>query len=278
MNIAELENSQNGVTPVIQLPSGCVLPVVGLGTYSLHKNTCINAVRTAIQSGYRLIDTASFYENESEVGIGIRQSGVSREEIFVQTKLYPNQYAHAAKAIDKALQKLNTDYIDAMLLHHPAPNDVAAYQAIEKAIHNGKIRTAGISCYYIQETNDFLPKVSVKPEIIQNEIHPFYQDNAVVEHIQKNKIVVQSWYPLGGRGHITSMLNRPTLQKIAANYDKSVAQIILRWHLQRGVTVIPGSSNSKHMQENIAIFDFALTTEDMSAIATLNKSKKHDWY
>ncbi len=184
MSGIDLKNGKNGFAPVIRLNSGYDLPVVGLGTYALHGSTCTNAVISAIKSGYRLIDTASFYGNEREVGEGVRKSGVAREEIFVQTKLYPNQYNHAAKAIDEALKKLDIGYIDLMLPHHPASNDVAAYETIEKAIQDGKVRTAGISCYYIREMDSFLPKVSVKPGLIQNEIHPYYQDSPVVEHIR----------------------------------------------------------------------------------------------
>ena len=238
MSGIDLKTGKNGSVPVIRLKSGYDLPVVGLGTYALHGSTCTNAVIAAIQNGYRLIDTASFYGNEREVGEGVRQSGVAREEIFVQTKLYPNQYNHAAKAIDDALKKLDIGYIDMMLLHHPASNDVAAYKAIEKAIQDGKVRTAGISCYYIRETDSFLPKVSVKPDLIQNEIHPYYQDSPVVEHIQNKGIAVQGWYPLGGRGYTEPMLNNRVLQEIAENHGKSVAQVILRWNLQKGVCVI----------------------------------------
>lgn len=212
------------------------------------------------------------------MGEGVRQSGVEREEIFVQTKLYPNQYIHAAKAIDEALKKLDIGYIDMMLLHHPASNDVAAYKAIEKAIQDGKVRTAGISCYYIRETDSFLPKVSVKPALIQNEIHPYYQDSPVVEHIQNKGIVVQGWYPLGWRGYTGAILNNPVLREIAENHGKSVAQVILRWDLQRGVAVIPGSSNPEHIRENISIFDFELSREEKEQIAALEKHEKHDWY
>ena len=278
MSGIDLGNGKNGCAPMVRLNSGYDLPVVGLGTYALHGSACTSAVIAAIQSGYRLIDTASFYGNEREVGEGIRRSGVAREEIFVQTKLYPNQYSHAAKAIDEALKKLNIGYIDMMLLHHPASNDVTAYKAIEKAIQDGKVRTAGISCYYIRETDSFLPKVSVTPALIQNEIHPYYQDSPVVKHIQNKGIIVQSWYPLGGRGYTGAMLNNPVLWEIAATHEKSVAQVILRWNLQKGVCVIPGSSNPEHIRENISIFDFVLTDEEMESIAALNKNEKHDWY
>ncbi len=268
----------NDVSPTIRLNNGMELPVVGIGTYSLHGDTCINAVAIAIQHGYRLIDTASFYRNEVEVGQGVRQAGIPREEIFVQTKLYPDQYGNADKAIDEALTRLGLGYIDMLLLHHPATNDVEAYCAIERAIQAGKVRSAGISCYYIQELGDFLGKVSVRPALVQNEIHPFYQDDLVVEHIQQQGLIVQSWYPLGGRGYTGALLNNAILRRIATAHQKSVAQIILRWDLQRGITVIPGSSNPEHIRENISLFNFSLTDEEMESIATLNKNEKHDWY
>lgn len=278
MSGIDLSSGCNGKAPVVKLSSGYDLPVVGLGTYALHGSTCVNAVRTALENGYRLIDTASFYGNEREVGEGVRASGVPREEIVVQTKLYPNQYSHAARAIHECLRKLDLGYIDILLLHHPASNDVSAYRAIEQAVRAGKVRSAGISCYYIRETDAFLPKVEVEPVLIQNEIHPYYQDSAVVEHIQRKGIVVQGWYPLGGRSYTGPMLGNPVLREIAAGHGKSVAQVILRWNLQRGVLVIPGSSNPEHIRENISIFDFSLTAEEMDSIATLNKNEKHDWY
>ena len=260
--IIDLKNGKNGTAPVVRLNSGHMLPVVGLGTYALHGDACVNAVYQAVQSGYRLIDTASFYGNEREV----------------QTKLYPNQYSHAEQAIDEALSKLDIGYIDMMLLHHHASDDVTAYQAIEQAIREGKVRTAGISCYYIRDMDAFLPKVSMKPALIQNEIHPFYQDRPVVEHIQKRGIVVQGWYPLGGRGFTGALLNNPVCKEIAASHGKTVAQVILRWNLQKGVVVIPGSSDPEHLRENLSLFDFALTEREMERIATLDRKEKHDWY
>lgn len=278
MSGIDLIQGVNGKLPAIRLNSGYDMPVVGLGTYSLRGAVCVNAVCTALQRGCRMIDTASFYGNEREVGEGIRKSGVPRSEIFVITKLYPNQYGHAARAIDEALDKLGIGYIDMMLLHHPATNDVAAYKAIEQAVRDGKVRSAGISCYYIQETDAFVPKVTLKPALIQNEIHPYYQDSSVVKHIQGLDIVVQGWYPLGGRGFTESLLNNKVLCEIAAAHQKSPAQVILRWNLQKGVVVIPGSSNGKHICENISIFDFSLADEEMERIAALNKNEKHDWY
>lgn len=274
----DLSGGRNGKAPVVKLSSGCDLPVVGLGTYALHGNTCMNAVRTALESGYRLIDAASFYGNEREVGEGVRASGVPREEVVVQTKLYPNQYGHAARAIEACLSKLDLGYIDILLLHHPASNDVSAYRAIERAIRDGKVRSAGISCYYIRELDTFLPQVDLKPVLVQNEVHPYYQDTPVVRHIQEADIPVQAWYPLGGRGYNRELMTDPVLRDIAAAHGKSLVQVILRWDLQSGVTVIPGSNNPEHIRENISIFDFELSENEMGKIAALNRNEKHDWY
>ena len=274
----DLSGGRNGKAPVVKLSSGCDLPVVGLGTYALHGNTCMNAVRTALESGYRLIDAASFYGNEREVGEGVRASGVPREEVVVQTKLYPNQYGHAARAIEACLSKLDLGYIDILLLHHPASNDVSAYRAIERAIRDGKVRSAGISCYYIRELDTFIPQVDLKPVLVQNEVHPYYQDTPVVRHIQEADIPVQAWYPLGGRGYNRELMTDPVLRDIAAAHGKSLVQVILRWDLQSGVTVIPGSNNPEHIRENISIFDFELSENEMGKIAALNRNEKHDWY
>ena len=280
IDLFDLKSGKSGKAPVITLNSGYEMPIVGLGTYSLHGSTCTNAVRAAIESGYRMIDTASFYGNEREVGVGVRASGVPRKDIFVTTKLYPNQYSHAGRAIDEALRKLDIGYIDLMLLHHPGANEVTAYREIEKAIEAGKVRSAGVSCYYIRETDAFLKKVSTPPALIQNEIHPYYHDTDVVRYIQSlsRKIAVQSWYPLGGRGYTGSMLNNKVIGEIAERHGKSPAQVILRWDLQNGVAVIPGSGNAEHIRENISIFDFELTADEMKEIGKLNMNEKHDWY
>lgn len=274
----DLSKGTNGNAPTVKLSSGYDMPIVGLGTYSLHGATCINSVKTAIAVGFRKFDTASVYGNEEEVGQGVRESGVPRESVFVATKLYPNQYANPEAAIEECLRKLDIGYIDLMLLHHPGTNDVKAYKAMEKYVAAGKIRSIGVSCYYVKEINEFLSKVNIKPVLVQNEVHPYYQDKEVVKHLHDLGIVVEAWYPLGGRGHQKELLSDPVLSAIAAKHNKSVVQVILRWHLQRGVVAIPGSSNPDHIKENISIFDFALTDDEMGQIAALDRNEKHDWY
>lgn len=280
-NKAEANNMKgnfNFNTKTVKLNSGYKIPLNGIGTYSLLNDVCYNSILYALQNGVRLIDTAYIYNNEEEVGKAVRDSKINRKDIFIITKLYPNQYNNAKKAINDALKKLNVEYIDMMLLHHPGNNDVEAYKAIEKAIKEGKIRSVGLSNWYIKELKEFLPKINIMPALVQNEIHPYYQDTEVIEYIQSLGIAVQGWYPLGGRGHQKELLNDKVLKDIATKYNKSVAQIILRWNLQRGVIVIPGSSNREHIIENTEIYEFELSDDDMKRISELNRNEKHDWY
>ncbi|MDE5562491.1 MAG: aldo/keto reductase [Clostridiales bacterium] len=275
----DLENGQNGKAPTVTLNSGYKMPILGLGTYSLTGETCKSAVLSALEQGYRLIDTAYMYGNEAEIGEAIRQSGVPREEIFVITKIYPGaQFTNPEQAIQQSLDKLDIDYIDMMLLHHPGTNDVKAYKAIEKFVEQGKIRSIGLSNWYIEEIDSFIAQVNIMPALIQNEIHPYYQEKTVVPYMHKLGIVMQAWYPFGGRGHTSAIFNNHTITQIANAHGVSSAQVVLRWHLQRGVVAIPGSSNPAHIGENISVFDFELTQAEMTAIATLDRNEKHDWY
>lgn len=262
----------------VMLNSGYPMPLNGIGTYSLTGDTCVTSVSEALKRGVRLIDTAYMYHNEEEVGRAVRESGIPREDIFVITKLYPNQFAEPEKAINDAIEKLNLGYIDMMLLHHPGTDDVKAYKAMEKAVADGKIRSIGLSNWYVEELEEFLPQVSITPALVQNEIHPYYQENDVIPYIQKLGIVVQGWYPLGGRGHTAELLSDEVISTIAKAHGKSSAQAILRWNLQKGVVVIPGSSNPAHIQENTELYDFELTEEEMRQINALDRNEKHDWY
>ncbi len=269
-------------TRTVLLNSGYTMPILGLGTYSLDHETCVNSVKALLKNGGRLIDTAYMYHNEEAVGEGVRQGiaeyGIPREEIFVITKLYPNQFSEPEVAIDMALEKLDIGYIDMMRLHHPGTNDVKAYKAMEAYVGKGKIRSLGLSNWYVKELTSFLPQVTIMPALVQNEIHPYYQEQDVVPFIQEKGIVVQCWYPLGGRGYTAKLLGDETITQIAGAHGVSSAQVILRWDLQRGIVVIPGSSNPEHIRENLDLFGFELTDEEMTKIAALDRGEKHDWY
>ena len=266
----------------VLLNSGYTMPIMGLGTYALDHDTCVNSVMSLLESGGRLIDTAYMYGNEEAVGEGVRKGmeeyGIPREDIFVITKIYPNQFNDPEAAIDMALEKLDIGYIDMMLLHHPGTNEVMAYQAMEQYVEEGKIHSLGLSNWYVEELTEFLPQVTIKPALVQNEIHPYYQEQDVVPFIQEKGIVVQCWYPLGGRGYTADLLGNETIKAIAEAHEVSPAQVILRWDLQRSIVVIPGSSNAEHIRENLDLFGFELTDDEMEQIRQLDRNEKHDWY
>lgn len=268
--------------PTRMLNDDRMIPLLGLGTYSLTGDTCEDSVYDALERGYRLIDTAYMYHNEAEVGRAVRRAvadGIcAREDITVTTKLYPTQYDEPEAAIERALAALDIGAIDLMLLHHPGVDDAAAYRAMERYQQAGDIVSLGISCYYRDELDSFLPKVSVRPVLVQNEIHPYYQDRDNTRYIQSLGIDVEAWYPLGGRGHQDELLFDPVLDEIAQAHGASIAQVILRWNHQNGVIVIPGSSDPAHMEENRGIFSFELTEDEMARIADLERHEKHDWY
>ena len=286
LNKTPTDSSAVGVfnydTRTIMLNSGYAMPILGLGTYALDHDTCVSSVMALLENGGRLIDTAYMYGNEEAVGEGVRRGmeeyGIPRQEIFVITKIYPNQFSDPEVAIDMALNKLDIGYIDMMLLHHPGTNDVKAYQAMEKYVEQGKIRSLGLSNWYVEELTEFLPQVTITPALVQNEIHPYYQEQDVVPFIQEKGIVVQCWYPLGGRGYTADLLGNETIKAIAEAHGVSSAQVILRWDLQRGIVVIPGSSNPYHIRENLDLFGFELTDDEMAKIGDLDRGEKHDWY
>lgn len=270
-------------TKTVMLNSGYEMPINGLGTYSLHGDECISAVKSALSNGVRLIDTASAYGNEKEIGQAIREAIdegiIKREDIFVITKIYPgSEMENPEQSIQACLDRLNIGYVDMMLLHHPDSNDVKAYKAMEQFVADGKIRSIGLSNWYVEELKEFLPQVDTVPALVQNEIHPYYQENDVIPFIQDLGIVVQGWYPLGGRGHTAELLGNPVISEIAEAHNVSSAQIILRWNLQKGVVVIPGSSNPDHIKENTELYHFSLTDEEMEQINDLDRGEKHDWY
>lgn len=270
-------------TKKVMLNSGHSMPINGLGTYNLYGEACINSVKTALKEGVRLIDTASFYGNEEEVGQAIREAmeeyGIKREEIFVTTKIYPGtEMANPEAAIEACMNRLNIGYVDMMLLHHPDTNDVKAYKAMERFVADGKIHSIGLSNWYVEELDEFLPQVDIVPALVQNEIHPYYQENDVIPYIQSLGITVQGWFPFGGRGHTSELLGDPVISEIATSHGVSSAQVILRWNLQKGVVVIPGSSNPDHIKENNEIYHFSLTADEIKQINALDKGQKFGWY
>lgn len=273
----------NFETKTVMLNSGYEMPINGIGTYSLHGDECVNSVKTALSNGVRLIDTASAYGNEEEVGQAIREAIeegiIQREDVFVITKLYPgSEMENPEQSIQACLDRLNIGYVDMMLLHHPDDNDVKAYKVMEQFVVEGKIRSIGLSNWYIEELMEFLPQVDTVPALVQNEIHPYYQENDVIPFIQDLGIVVQGWYPLGGRGHTAELLGDEVILEIAEEHGVSSAQVILRWNLQKGIVVIPGSSNPGHIKENTELYHFSLTNDEMDRINGLDRGEKHDWY
>ena len=268
----------------VKLNSGYEMPILGIGTYQLSNIQAENSVYWALKAGMRLIDTARIYGNEEGVGRGIRRAikdGIcKREEIVVTTKMWTSDFSNGDAAVDASLKRLGLDYIDLMILHHSQPrNDVDAYKAMERAVKAGKLRSIGLSNYYEPDDFDRLVKAtSIKPALLQNETHPYHQSGKMKAHIAKYGTVMESWFPLGGRGYTQTLFNAPTISAIAKAHGKSSAQIIIRWHLQAGNIAIPGSSNEKHIIEDASVWDFALTDDEMSRMASINKDRRNANY
>ena len=267
-------------TKTVTLNSGYEMPILGIGCFSLSDEEAENSVYWALSDGYRLIDTARIYGNEEAVGRAISRAIndgiVTREEIFVTTKMWTSDYDDGEAAVQASLDRLGLDYIDLMILHHSQPeNDVQAYQAMEKAVSEGKLRSIGLSNYYEPEDFDRLVNATtIKPALLQNETHPYHQSKEMQSHIAQYGTVLESWFPLGGRGNTQTLFDDPTISAIAAAHGKTSAQIILRWHLQAGNIAIPGSSNHDHIQENCEIFDFELSADEMSQLTALDKNER----
>jgi len=256
---------------LITLNNGVTIPQVGLGTYLLEPDDAQSAVTYALDNGYTLIDTANVYVNERAVGRGMRASSKAREEIFLETKLWPSFFERAT-AVDETLERLGTDYIDLMILHQPAGDTVAGYHILEKAHKEGKIRAIGLSNFDVAQTQRILDECEVVPTINQVECHPYFPQPELKALLGEHNIALQAWYPLGGRGN-DSIMTEPLIQDLAHKYGKSPAQVILRWHVQQGHIVIPGSKTPSHIAQNLDLFDFALSDQDMAQIATLDRGK-----
>ena len=268
-------------TKTVTLNSGYEMPIIGLGTWTQNDEETANSVYYALEDGYRLIDTAQYYGNEYGVGEGLRRAIddgiVTREEVFITTKIMPSSYNNAYNSIDGSLERLGVDYIDLLLIHQPGSNDEEVYKAMEQGVYDGKVKSIGISNYYTkEEIDEVLSYATIVPAVIQNENHIYYQNTDLKEYVSKYGIIIESWYPFGGRGHTSENFNNEVIRDIATKYNKTSAQIILRWQLQAGYIVIPGSSNPDHILENYSIFDFSLNEEDMKNIADINKNQRYE--
>ena len=254
------------------LNNGVQMPMAGIGTFLLSPDEAEASVLSALACGYRLIDTANAYVNEKAVGRAMKKSGVARKDIFLETKLWPSFYEQA-DAVDKTLQRLDTDYIDLLLIHQPAGNYVAGYKLMEKACKEGKVRAIGLSNFTPKQIREILDACEVKPAVLQTEVHPYSQEKELKAFLSDEGIVIQAWYPLGHGDR--ALREEPLFTELAKKYGKSNTQIILRWHIQSGNIVIPGSKNPDHIKSNLDLFDFALTDGEMAKIAALDQQKRY---
>lgn len=255
----------------ITLNNGVEIPQVGLGTYLLEPDDAQAAVTYALDNGYTLIDTANVYVNERAVGRGMRASSKACEDIFLETKLWPSFFERETE-VDETLERLGVDYIDLMILHQPAGNIIAGYSQLEAAYKAGKIRAIGLSNFDVAQTQRILDECEVVPAINQVECHPYFPQTELKALLKEHDIALQARFPLGGGGN-DSIMGEALIQAIAEKHGKSPAQVILRWHVQQGHIVIPGSKTPSHIAQNIELFDFALSDEDMAQIAALDRGK-----
>lgn len=256
----------------VTLNNGVKMPMAGIGTFLLSPDEEEASVLSALQCGYRLIDTANAYVNEKAVGRAMKRSGLKREEIFLETKLWPSFYEQD-DAVDKTLARLDTDYIDLLLIHQPAGNYIAGYRQMEKAYKEGKVRAIGLSNFNEPQIREILEICEVRPSVLQTEVHPYSQEKALKQFLAQEGMVIQAWYPLGHGDK--ALINEPLFTELAQKYGKSNVQIILRWHIQDGNIVIPGSKNTEHIRDNFDLFDFSLSDEEMAKIAAMDQKKRY---
>lgn len=265
----------------INLNSGFKMPALGLGTWTLNDSQAESCVYHALKIGYRLIDTARYYGNEIGVGKGVRKAvddGVlARADVFITSKIMPSNYNSPDAAIDNSLSALNLGYVDLMLIHQPGYNDENVYKALERGVRAGKIRSIGISNYCTPKDFERINSIAeIPPAVVQNENHPLNQNKNLRDYVKKYGTVIESWYPFGGRGNMQKILGNAVIAKIAAAYKKTPAQIVIRWHLQEGYVVIPGSKNPAHISENFNVFDFELSPSEMAQINSLNQNRRFE--
>ena len=257
----------------ITLNNGVKMPIVGYGVYQVSKEECERCVMDALAVGYRSIDTAQSYFNEEQVGNAIVKSGIPREDIFLTTKVWVEHYGYeeTKKSILESMRKLRTDYLDLVLLHQPFSDYYGAYRALEDLYDEGKLRAIGVSNFYPDRLVDIASFSRVKPMVNQVETHPFNQQIEAKKWMDKYGVQIEAWAPFGeGRG---GLFENPVLAEIAKKYNKTTAQVMLRWHIQRGVVVIPKSTHKERMEENLNVFDFVLEPADMNRISELDKKQ-----
>ena len=257
----------------VTLSNGVKMPILGYGVYQVTPDQCERCVLDALEVGYRSIDTAQSYFNEEQVGSAVQKSGVPRKELFLTTKVWIEHYGYepAKASVLRSMEKLQTDYLDLVLLHQPFSDTYGAWRALEELYEAGKIRAIGISNFYADRMVDFASFNRIKPMVNQVEAHIFDQQKTAKEWMDKYGVQIEAWAPFGeGRG---SIFENPVIADIAAKHRKTPAQVMLRWHIQRGVVVIPKSTHKERMEENFQVFDFALTDEDMLAISALDKGE-----
>lgn len=257
----------------VTLSNGVKMPQLGYGVYQVTRDECERCVADALKVGYRHIDTAQSYFNETEVGEAIKKSGIPREQLFITTKVWIEHYGYeeCKKSVLESMRKLQVNYIDLVLLHQPFSDYYGAWRALEELYAEGKLRAIGVSNFYPDRLVDLCSFARIKPMVNQVETHPHNQQKVAHEWMKKYGVAHEAWAPFGeGRG---GLFTGPVLEKIAAKYGKTVAQVMLRWHIQRGIIVIPKSTHVKRMRENFDVFGFALSDEDMNAIAALDKEQ-----
>ena len=254
------------------LNDGYKMPMAGIGTFMISPSDAEVAVESALRNGARLIDTANAYMNESATGRGIKKSGVPREEIFLVSKLWPTVYEKET-AVDEMLKRLDTDYVDVLFLHQPTDNWREGYRNIEKAVKEGKVRSIGLSNFSAEEVQEAINTMEIKPQLVQVEAHPYYPQTELKKKLAETKMGLMAWSPIGHGDK--NLINEPVFTELAKKYGKSNTQIILRWHVQSGNVVFPGSKNPDHIKDNFDIFDFALTDDEMAEIAKVDKNVRY---
>lgn len=273
------EKTTTAGVPVVKLNNGVEMPRFGLGTFLQGSNEiCKQSCLTALRAGYRHIDTAHAYYDEEGVGEAVKESGIPREEIWITSKLWPTEYGEGKtlKAIDEMLERMQLDYIDLLYVHQPIGDYVGAWKDMEKAVKAGKVRALGISNF---DYNDemwqrIMDSATIKPAVLQIECHPYAQRLAMRKKAAEQGIQVECWFPLGGAMSRGALLKDPVIKSIAQVHGKTPAQVILRWHIQEGFSVIPGATDPNYIKENIQIFDFSLTDDEMQKIRALNKEQR----